>query len=77
MFFSQNASPKHRCKKYRESEGVGEAPMPPEILVADAKPKSDHIEVGNHGADDPSYPHLFRYVRSIERRADCRRGDCM
>jgi hypothetical protein len=54
----------------REQKGVRESPVAPKISIADAKPESHDIKVGNDGTKRSRGQNPFRPARAAETGAD-------
>jgi hypothetical protein len=51
-----------------KNKGVGETSVPPKVAVPDAKPESNHIEVGNYRARCADDPDSFRNAGLVKER---------
>ena len=49
-----------------EEKRMGEAAVAPEVAIADAESKPDHVKVGHHGADYPHDPDSLWRAWAVE-----------
>lgn len=54
-----------------------ESPVPPEVSVADAKSKSNDIEIRDDGAKRTGHPDTLRDTRVIEARSNAESSHCV
>ncbi|OLB26285.1 MAG: hypothetical protein AUH13_28000 [Acidobacteria bacterium 13_2_20CM_58_27] len=60
-----------------EQQGWEKSTMAREVTIANAKAKSDHVKIGQHGADGPGHPCPFWHAGAIKPSPHAQGSGCM